>query len=84
MNKVLYDICLDAIEKLRSSAEGEQSALIKAAANVMTLINNVSKRLAYVIMEDVMNAGDRSEETVDESILKVVGIIDTLKEKGSI
>lgn len=48
------------------------------------IINNVSKRLAYVIMKDVVNAGDRSEETVDESILKVVGIIDTLKEKGEV
>ena len=37
MNKLLYEICRDAIEKLRSSAEGEQSALIQAAANVITL-----------------------------------------------
>ena len=48
------------------------------------VLSNVAKRLAYVIMEEIVNAGDRNEETVNESILKVVGIIDTLREKGEV
>lgn len=52
--------------------------------NRQKVINNVSKRLAYVIMEEIVRTGDRNEEAINESILKVVGIINTLREKGEV
>lgn len=42
------------------------------------------KRLDYSIMEEVVNAGDRSNAVVDESVLKAEWIINTLKEKGEV
>lgn len=48
------------------------------------ILNNVPKRLAYVIMEEIANTGDWSEEAVNESILKFEGISDTLREKGEV
>lgn len=46
------------------------------------ILNNVSKRVAYVIMEEIVSTKDRNEEVVNGSILKVAGIIDTLRERG--
>lgn len=57
MNELLYEICRDAIEKLRSSAEREQSALIQAAANVITLSYTV-RHDGLLTMEEAVQDWD--------------------------
>lgn len=46
------------------------------------ILNNVSKRLTYVIMEEVVSDEDRNEEIINENVMKVIGIIHTLRERG--
>lgn len=60
VNKLLYDICRDAIEKLQLLTEGKQSLLIQVAVNVMTLSRTVRHddllamgELAYGILSSV-------------------------------
>lgn len=38
-------------------------------------MNNVSKRLAYVMMEEVVGGENRNEEIINEKVLRVIGII---------
>ena len=47
-------------------------------------LNNISKRLSDVIMENVVCGGDRSEEEVNGSVLKVIGIINVLRNNSEV